>query len=127
MKKKILIVDDELAILKLLTKVFTQFDYEVKTALNGEEALEILKSYSSNLMLFDLKLPGISGIELCKKVKSQYPLTIIFAMTGYSSLFQLATCRDAGFEDYFKKPVEIKMLLDSVENAQKKIERWVKK
>lgn len=48
-------------------------------------------------------------------------------MTGYSSLFQLATCRDAGFEDYFKKPVEIKMLLDSVENAQKKIERWVKK
>ena len=59
-------------------------------------------------------------------IKKGVPMSIIFAITGYASIFELADCRDVGFEDYFKKPVNIKLLIHAVEEAFKKIERWKK-
>jgi len=77
-------------------------------------------------MFLDLKMPGMNGVELCRTIKHNMPMSIIFAITGYASMFQLADCRDAGFEDYFKKPVTIKTLIEVVEEAFKKIDRWKK-
>ncbi len=124
--KKILIVDDEAAIVTLLTQVFSNAGYVVRSSQNAEDALELLKTEKINVMIFDLNLPGMNGIELCKKVKKNMPMSIIYAITGYASLFELADCREAGFEDYYKKPVNIKTLVKMAADSFEKIERWKK-
>ena len=73
MDRKILVVDDELAILKLLRKTFELSGYEVVTAESGEEALEILKKEEFKVMFLDLMLPGMDGLELCRKIRNDQP------------------------------------------------------
>jgi DNA-binding response OmpR family regulator len=121
---KILIVDDDKEIIKLLEMVFLREGYDVRTALSAERALELLKDEIIHVMFFDLNLPGINGIELCQEIKKDLPMSIIYAVTGYASLFDLAECREAGFDDYFTKPVNLKMLTKSASNAFEKLNRW---
>jgi CheY-like chemotaxis protein len=124
--KKILVVDDEEAVLRLFKLAFTKAGYEPVIALSGEEALEILKEEKILVIFSDLNLPGINGLDLCREIKKNIPMAIIYAVTGYASLFQLSDCRDAGFDDYFKKPVRLPVLLEAAEDAFNKIERWRK-
>ncbi len=124
--KKILVVDDEKAIINLLTQAFTRAGYTVRSAQSAADALKLLKKEEINVMYFDLNMPEMGGVELCKKVKKNMPMSIIYAVTGYASLFELADCRDAGFEDYFKKPVNIKSLIKTADDSFEKLERWKK-
>ncbi len=123
-EKKILVVDDEKAIISLLEQAFSRKGYEVRSAMDAETALEILENETIYVMFFDLNLPGMNGIELCREIKKRRPVSVIYAITGYASLFELADCRDAGFEDYFKKPVNLSTLMDRAASAFEKIERW---
>jgi CheY-like chemotaxis protein len=123
-EKKILVVDDEKAILNLLKLVFSKSGYTVLTAEDAEKALEMIENEKVSVMFCDLNMPGMNGIELCKTIKKQSPLSIVYAITGYASIFELAECREVGFEDYFKKPVNIKVLLRAAEEAFEKIKRW---
>lgn len=123
-ERTILVVDDETTILNMFKLAFTQKGYRVKTAASAEDALELLKTEKIHVMFLDLNLPGMSGIELCRTIKSQMPMAVLFALTGYASLFELSDCRDAGFDDYYKKPVSIAELIRSAELAFEKIERW---
>jgi len=124
MGQRILVVDDEKAIINLLKQAFSRAGYEVRSAESAENALDILEKENIHVMFFDLNLPQMNGVELCKAVKKNMPMSVIYAITGYASLFELAECREAGFEDYFKKPVKISTLLKAVENAFEKINRW---
>ncbi len=126
-ENKILIVDDEQAIINLFKLAFSRVGYEVASARNAEDALALLKKEKIHVMFLDLNMPGMDGVELCRKIKIDMPMSIIFAITGYASIFQLGACREAGFDDYFKKPVNIKVLTGAAEDAFKKIERWKKK
>lgn len=124
--KKILVVDDERPILRLLNQVFTKDGYEVRTAESASDALKIVENENILVMFFDLNMPEMNGIELCKKIKGQKPMAIIYAITGYASLFELSDCREAGFEDYFKKPVNISILREKAKSAFEKLDRWKK-
>jgi len=126
-ENKILIVDDEQAIINLFKLMFSRAGYEVASAKNAEDALLLLKKEKIHVMFLDLNMPGMDGVELCRKIKIDMPMSIIFAITGYASAFELGACREAGFDDYFKKPVNIKVLTGAAEDAFKKIERWKKK
>ena len=99
--KKILIVDDEPSILRLLSQLSTKAGYEVFTAESGRDALKIIEENNIMVMFFDLNMPVMNGMELCKSVKSIKPMSIIYAITGYASLFELSGCLDFAFEDYF--------------------------
>ena len=123
-EKKILVVDDDRPILKLLSKVFTKGGYKVLTAESAADALTILEKESIPVMFLDLNMPEMNGIELCKKITEQKPMAIIYAITGFASLFELSECREAGFEDYFKKPVNVSTLLKKAESAFEKVKRW---
>jgi CheY-like chemotaxis protein len=125
-QNKILIVDDEIAIISLMTHAFSRAGYGVRSAQSGEEALELLKQDKIQVMFLDLNMPGMDGIELCKAIRKDMPMAMIFAVTGYASLFELTDCREAGFDDYFKKPVNIKKLTNTAETAFEKINRWKK-
>jgi len=124
MEKKILVVDDEELIRNMLDEAFSKDGYIVQTAENAEKAMDILRKESIMVMYLDLKLPGMSGTELCEQIRIQNPLAIIHAITGYTDLFNLIECRKAGFDDFFKKPVTIKLLFESAQEAFKKLERW---
>ena len=62
-----------------------------------------------------------------RQIRKYYPMAIPIAVTGYASLFELADCRDAGFEDYFTKPASLSDLLDFSAHAFNKLERWRKR
>lgn len=124
--RKILVVDDEELIREMLTKAFTTAGYQVRTAASGEDALAVLRQERYPVLFLDLNLPGMNGLELCRKVKEDNPAAIAYALTGYASLFEVVTCREAGFDDYFTKPAELRALLQATEQAFEKLDRWRK-
>ena len=127
MEKRILVVDDEEAIRGMMEQAFTRSGYEVRLAESAEEALDILGKENIHVMFLDLNMPGMNGVELCRKIRKDRPMAIINAVTGYTSLFELADCREAGFDDYFTKPVELDMLFKAAQDAFDKMARWKRK
>lgn len=123
-KKTILIVDDEICIRTAFAKLLTGAGYEVNSAESAEEALQIMRQYPPALMFSDLNLPGLNGIELCRRMRQEWPCSIAIAITGYATLFELVACREAGFDDYFLKPLSSKELLAVADGAFKRMERW---
>ncbi|MCK4792604.1 MAG: response regulator [Desulfobacteraceae bacterium] len=124
MNNTVLVVDDEAPILNMLERAFIKNGYTVRSAESAEEALKILKHENIQVMFLDLKLPGISGVDLCRQIRKDKPIAIIYAITGYTSLFELAECREAGFDDYFTKPVELEILWKAARDAFEKLDRW---
>ena len=123
-EKKILIVDDEVSIRDVMKNLFVVEGYEVITAENAEKALEILKKENLMVIFLDLKLPGMNGVDLCRCIRKENQIAMIHAMTGFSVLFNLLECREAGFDDYFIKPFDLDMLLKAAKDAFEKLERW---
>lgn len=124
MQRKILVVDDELNIRELFAETFGMAGYNVFVAESAEEALEILQKECIEVIFLDLRLFGMNGIELCRQIRKSNHIAVIIAMTGWAALFEIEECREAGFDDYFTKPVTSDMLLKVVEAAFEKIERW---
>ncbi len=124
MKGKILIVDDEASVRELFSGVFTDEDYEVIAAEDGNAALAILKQNDIDVIFLDLKLFGMNGIDLCRQIRKTKPVSMIFAVTGWAPLFEIEECREAGFDDYFEKPLDMDILLAVVTDAFTKLERW---
>lgn len=124
MEMKILVVDDEEVMRDLLKTAFTEAGYTVHCAESAEEAKEVLKQQNIQVMFLDLQLPGLNGEELCWRIRKDDPIAIIYAITGYASRFELAFCRDAGFDDYFIKPVELKVLLNAAADGFERLNRW---
>ena len=109
---------------ELFSGVFAEEDYEVIAAEDGNQALDILKTDNIDVIFLDLKLFGMNGIDLCRQIRETKPVSMIFAITGWAPLFEIEECREAGFDDYFEKPLDMDILLDVVADAFKKLERW---
>jgi CheY-like chemotaxis protein len=124
MVKKILVVDDEASVRDLLKDIFSDAGYDVLLAEGSELAIEILKEEEIKVIFLDLKLFGMNGIELCKQIRKNNPIAIIFAMTGWGALYDIEECREAGFDDFFTKPAQPDTLLKAVDDAFEKLDRW---
>lgn len=122
--QKILIVDDEKDILDLLSKVFKKNGYEIDTARDGIEALDKAKSFKPALILTDIKLPNMDGIELLKKFKTMDSTPEIILMTGYHDLYDSTVdALKIGVFHYLKKPfTDVNFLLQVVKNAMEKFD-----
>lgn len=125
--RKILVVDDELPIRQAFARAFSRQGYAPQTASNAEEALDLMRKEPAQVLFLDLDLPGMNGVTLCRSIRKQWPWSIVIAVTGFASLFELLDCREAGFEDYFLKPVSLSDLLAAADHAFQKIERWQKR
>lgn len=122
--QKVLVVDDEKMIRTLLEKALTREGYTVSCAEDAEDALTILADEAIPVMLLDLKLPGMNGLDLCREIRKTHPLSVIYAITGFASDFEVSDCREVGFEDYFTKPVDLQTLFKAVSRAFEKVNRW---
>jgi len=127
MGKTILIVDDELTVREIFKDFFGASGYQVLTAEGADNAVDILKDRQIDVIFLDLRLFGTNGLELGRRIRREKPLTILFAITGWAGLFEVEECREAGFDDFFIKPVEFEMLQKAVEDAFERVERWRKR
>lgn len=123
-ERTILIVEDEATVRHLLKEQFEKLGYEVIAAASGEDALAVLAKRRILVLFLDLKLPGMDGVQLCREIKKNQPISIVYAVTGYASLFQLADCLEAGFSDYFIKPVKPRFLFRAARAGFEKLDRW---
>ena len=118
-EKKILVVDDEQQIRSLIQEAFVRKGYVVRTAESGEEAYEILQHTKFQVIFLDLNMPGMSGVELCKRIRKDFPKVSVFAITGFPTRFEVHNCRKAGFDGYFVKPITFEALLEAAQEAFK--------
>ncbi|MCP2518942.1 sigma-54 dependent transcriptional regulator [Candidatus Aminicenantes bacterium AC-708-M15] len=114
---KILIVDDEKSILDLLSMVFKKEGYNVYTALSSQRALELLDERDIDLVITDIKMPGMSGLSLLTHIKENYPDVPVIMITAYGSTREAVQALKAGALDYITKPFDIDELKIVVRNA----------
>jgi len=103
-KMSIMVVDDEKIVRESLYHWFEKSGHKVGTALSGFDALEKLQENHYDLMFVDIKMPGMDGIELLGKVKTDYPDTIVIIITAYGSIESAITAMKMGASDYLLKP-----------------------
>lgn len=121
-KKRILVVDDEIIILKTLSWGLTHQGYEVDTAESGEEGLVKLRQDSYNLLISDLLMDGMSGIELLKSARVINPDMAVCLITGYADLASAIEALRLGADDYLVKPCDLEELSLRVQRALRKEE-----
>ncbi len=104
-KGKILIVDDDQFYQEFCTEILSGEGYVVRSTYTGEEALEIIKNEEFHIVLVDLVMPGMDGIEVLDKAKQARPNIDVIIMTGYASVESAVKCLKSGASDYLTKPV----------------------
>jgi DNA-binding NtrC family response regulator len=119
-KGNILVVDDEVVICKSVQRILSPEGYEVGIALSGEEALEKISQESFDIVITDLKMPGMDGMELLTKIKEKDPEIIVIIITGYSTVQTAVQAMKMGALDYIPKPFTPEELIVVVEKALEK-------
>lgn len=110
----ILVVDDEGAIRYSISKTLQRVGYQVSAAASGEEALQMLAEQQYDVVLTDIRMPGLTGVELLSKIKDQAPDAIVILMTAYASLGTAVESLRLGAHDYLIKPVSNQDIRQSV-------------
>ena len=120
---KILVVDDDLDIIEILKYNLNKSGYLVKSAKNGIEAIKRAKKFMPNIILMDVMMPEMSGIEACSEIKQIDELseTMIIFLSARSEDYTQISAYDAGADDYISKPIKPKILLKKISNIANKI------
>jgi two-component system, OmpR family, KDP operon response regulator KdpE len=115
-KRRILVVDDESQILRVLRRILTAHQYAVRTAEDGELALEVFGEWQPDLVLTDLQMPGISGLELCRRLRlvSDVPIVVLSVRNEEETIVEAL---DAGADDYITKPFGANELLARIRSS----------
>ena len=116
MEHKILVVDDELEIRNLLSQFLTEEGYEVILASNGEEAIELAERENPQVILLDILMPGIDGIETCKRLKAKEETRFIPVIMATALWDTYTEAIDAGAEDFVTKPFNLAELSHRVKS-----------
>jgi two-component system, NtrC family, sensor kinase len=117
----VLLVDDEKAFREILAKRLTRRGLQVLEASRGEEALQILEENPADLIILDVKMPGMNGLETLKHIKTRHPAVEVIMLTGHASTQDGVEGIKAGAFDYLTKPIEIEQLFTKLTQAQDKI------
>jgi len=116
----VLLVDDEGEFLDTLVKRIQKRNVNAKGVRSGEEALAFLGKNPVDVVVLDVRMPGMDGIETLRALKRQYPLTEVIMLTGHASLEVAIEGMELGAFDYLMKPVEIDDLLYKLQDANKR-------
>ena len=114
---RILVIDDEQIIRTSCVRTLTPEGYEVIVASNGKEGLELIEKEPFRLVLLDLKMPDMDGIEVLQKIKSSRPETKVIMITGYSTVETAVKTLKLGAFGYLEKPFTPDTLLETVKEA----------
>ena len=116
----VLLVDDEEEFLETLVKRLQKREVKATGVHSGEDALAFLEKNPVDVVVLDVRMPGMDGIETLRALKRQYPLTEVIMLTGHASLEVAIEGMELGAFDYLMKPVEIDDLLYKLQDASKR-------
>lgn len=114
MAEKILIIDDEVRIHHLLTLYLAQHHYEVVTAENGEKGLRQAALHAPDLIVLDMVMPGMDGIEVCRALRREWGVPVVF-MSGDHDPDRMAEAMEAGGDEYLTKPFDPNELVSIIQ------------
>lgn len=117
MKPRLLLVDDEEMYLEYLAKRLINQQYDVTKSLSGEEALERIRDFDFDVVILDVLLPGIDGIETLREINKLRPLTEVIMLTGHASLETGIEGMRLGAFDYLRKPCDTEELIAKINQA----------
>ena len=120
----ILVVDDDENIRMVLHQSLEKEGYHVSTAKNAEEALNTLQRSFFHVVITDIMMGEMSGVELLQQIKEMNSLMQIFVMTSHSTLPNVIQCMQGGAYDFFEKPLKIEDILISLGEASRRAARW---
>jgi len=120
-REKVLLVDDEVEFVDTLSERLMSRNIMTSVAYSGEEALESLNKELPDVIILDLKMPGIDGIEVLRKVKKEHPETEVIILTGHGSEKEKILSYELGAFAYLEKPVNIDILSETMKKAYEKI------
>src|SRR6266705_611624 len=112
-KPKILVVDDELQIARVLKTTLSARGYSIRTASDGDDALQVMKSWTPDLVITDLRMPNMDGVELCRHLRAKSGIPIIVLSVRNEERTKVEAL-DAGADDYVTKPFSVNELLARV-------------
>jgi two-component system KDP operon response regulator KdpE len=113
---RVLVVDDEVQVLRLLRTALTERGYDVTTAPSGEEALDLLARRSADVIILDLVMPGMSGLDVCRAVRGQSSIPVI-VLSAHGDERDKVLALDLGADDYLTKPFGMEELLARIRVA----------
>jgi len=116
-KKAILVVDDELEFLKMIRIRLEANNYEMVTAVNGQQALDKLGDYKLDAVLLDIMLPDINGIELLKKIRKKYKDLPVFIITAFSSSERFTLANKFNASGFIVKTEDLQKEIDNITGA----------
>ena len=118
-KIKILLVDDEKEFVETLSERIKMREHDSEVALDGEQALKKMEDDIPDVVVLDLKMPGIDGMEVLKRIRKAYPKVQVIMLTGHGSKKDEQEARKLGAFEYLEKPVEIDKLMKKIKKAYK--------
>ena len=118
-KIKILLVDDEKEFVETLSERIRMRDHKSDVALDGEDALKQMDDDLPDVVVLDLKMPGIDGMEVLRRIRNAYPNVQVIMLTGHGSDKDEKEARKLGAFEYLQKPVEIDTLMKKIKKAYK--------
>ena len=111
---KILVVDDQVIVQRLLIETFQEDQHEVETAANGAEALRLFMTFKPDLILMDMKIPGMNGIEILRQIRALDRRVTLIMMTSYGDPQAMKQATDFGIIYYVDKPFDLFKLRERV-------------
>lgn len=117
---KVLIVDDEKDFVEMFSLRLKGQGEKVSTAFSGKQALEVLEKTAIDVVILDIRMPGMDGIDTLKQIKTLYPLIEVILLTGHGSAETAVEGMKSGAFDYLMKPADVEDIRMKLENARKR-------
>ena len=117
---RVLLVDDEIDFVEMLSLRLNEAGERVTPAYSGRECLETLAKTSIDVVILDIKMPGMDGIETLKEIKKRFPLVEVIMLTGHGTTETAVDGMRLGAFDYLLKPADFSELLEKLEGARKR-------
>jgi len=118
--KKILVVEDDRAVQKALRRLFESEDFVVEVTSDGQAGLESFRSFRPCAVVLDLRMPGISGVEVCREMKKEAPMTPVIVLSAKAEVADKVLLLELGADDYVTKPFSPRELLARVSAASRR-------
>ncbi|MEH0020776.1 MAG: response regulator [Desulfobacter sp.] len=120
-RARVLFVDDEISFLETLVKRMTKRGVNVHGVGSGQAALDYMASHAVDVVVLDVRMPGMDGLEVLKHIKDKWPLAEVILLTGHACVSSAMDFMALGAFDYMMKPVELQRLIFKIEDAYDKV------